>query len=171
MKTPIYFSKSADACDFIFKSVGPEVRLAAPLGLGKPNILLNHIYDHACANPKLQLRIYTALSLALPSVKEELGQLFFAPFAERHLGKNYPHLKYSQAAIQDKLPANVNVHEFYSQAGSALKSNHLQRNYQSVNYTHAAENVLRAEVNVIVQLIAKKGEGAQGIGCRTRQGR
>lgn len=160
MKTPIYFSKSADACDFIFKSVGPEVRLAAPLGLGKPNVLLNQLYDRACADSKLKLRIYTALSLALPSVKEELAKLFFEPFAQRHLGKNYPHLKYSQAAIADALPANIAVHEFYVQAGSALKSNHLQRNYQSVNYTHAAENVLRADVNVIVQLIAKSGNGA-----------
>ncbi len=160
MKTPIYFSKSADACDFIFKSVGTDVRLATPLGLGKPNVLLNEIYDRVSANKTFRLRIYTALSLALPTVKEELGKLFLAPFAERHLGKNYPGLKYSQAAIYDKLPANVAVHEFYFQAGSALKSNHLQRHYQSVNYTHAAENVMRADVNVIVQLIAKKGDGA-----------
>ncbi len=161
MKTPIYFSKSTDACDFIFKSVGPEVRLAAPLGLGKPNVLLNHLYDRVSTDAKLKLRIYTALSLALPSVKEELAKLFFEPFALRHLGKNYPHLKYSQAAIRDTVPDNIAVHEFYVQAGSALKSNHLQRNYQSVNYTHAAENVLRVDVNVIVQLIAKSGEGAK----------
>ena len=82
MKTPIYFSKSTDACDFIFKSVGPEVRLAAPLGLGKPNVLLNHLYDRVSTDAKLKLRIYTALSLALPSVKEELAKLFFEPFAQ-----------------------------------------------------------------------------------------
>jgi acyl-CoA hydrolase len=161
MKTPIYFSKSTDACDFIFKSVGTEVRLAAPLGLGKPNVLLNHLFDRVSADASLKLRIYTALSLALPSAKEELAKLFLEPFATRHLGKNYPQLKYSQAAITDTLPANIAVHEFYVQAGSALRSNHLQRNYQSVNYTHAAENVFRADVNVIVQMIAKRGEGAQ----------
>ncbi len=159
MKTPIYFSNSTDACDFIFKSVGSDVRLASPLGLGKPNVLLNHLYDRVSADTGLKLRIYTALSLALPSVKEELAKFFFEPFALRHLGKNYPHLKYSQAAIRDTLPDNIAVHEFYVQAGSALKSSHLQRNYQSVNYTHAAENVLRADVNVIVQLIAKRGDG------------
>lgn len=159
MKTPQYLQSVAAVTELIFKTIGRDVRLAAPLGLGKPNVLLNDIYDKTCADPNQSLRIYTALSLALPTVKEELGKRFFIPFAERHLGKNYPNLKYSHAAIRDKVPSNVHIHEFYFQAGTTLKSNHLQRHYQSVNYTHAAENVLRAGVNVIVQMVAKRGDG------------
>ncbi|MBC7754397.1 MAG: acetyl-CoA hydrolase, partial [Moraxellaceae bacterium] len=147
--------------DFIFKSLGPKNKLAAPLGLGKPNDLLNAIYDHVEKNPDHSLSIFTALSLAPPEVTEDLAARFFTPFKNRHWGENYPVLKYYQAAQKDLLPENIQVHEFYFQAGTALKSNHLQRNYQSVNYTHVAENILNSDIQVLVQLIAKK-ETPQG---------
>ncbi|MBC7754398.1 MAG: acetyl-CoA hydrolase, partial [Moraxellaceae bacterium] len=101
------------------------------------------------------------LSLAPPEVTEDLAARFFTPFKNRHWGENYPVLKYYQAAQKDRLPKNIQVHEFYFQAGTALKSNHLQRNYQSVNYTHVAENILNSGIQVLVQLIAKK-ETPQG---------
>lgn len=150
----------AQGMDLIFDRLGKDIRLAAPLGLGKPNHLLNSIYDRACRDTSIQLQIFTALSLALPKVSEDLAHRFFAPFAKKHLGENYPDLKYYQDAAADRVPANIQVHEFYVQAGTALSSSHLQRNYQSVNYTHAAENVMRAGVNVIVQLVAKREEAS-----------
>lgn len=147
--------------EFIFKSLGKNVKLAAPLGLGKPNDLLNAIYDHVEKNPDHSLSVFTALSLAPPAVTEDLAARFFIPFKNRQWGENYPVLKYYQAAQKDQLPKNIQVHEFYFQAGSALASTHLQRNYQSVNYTHVAENVLNSGIQVLVQLIAKK-ESASG---------
>jgi acyl-CoA hydrolase len=154
-KEPVLLSNTKGAVDFLFRKLGPSVKLATPLGLGKPNRLLNEIYDRVAKDPSLRLSIHTALSLAPPQFSEELAQRFFAPFQKRHWGEDYPNLKYAQAAVQDKLPANIRVHEFYFQAGSALHSSTLQRNYQSVNYTHVAENILRDQINVIVALIAK----------------
>ncbi len=150
-----------EGTNFIFDRLGKNIQLAAPLGLGKPNHLLNAIYDRACADSSIRLLIFTALSLSLPKVSEDLAKRFFAPFARRHLGENYPELKYYQDAVRDKVPANIHVHEFYFQAGTALTSTHLQRNYQSVNYTHAAENVMRAGVNIIVQSVAKRVVGGK----------
>lgn len=158
LKHPNRHTSLSDATDYIFNTLGKDIRLAAPLGLGKPNVLLNAIYERACKDTSVRLQMFTALSLALPQVSEDLAKRFFAPFAKRHLGENYPNLKYYQDAARDQLPQNIQVHEFYVQAGTALASTHLQRNYQSVNYTHAAENVLRAGVNAIVQIIAKKEE-------------
>lgn len=145
------------AARLIYEKAGPRVKVATPLGLGKPNLLLNELYDLAAQDPSLRLDIYTALSLTPPSSGEELGRRFLAPFAERQWG-DYPELKYFANAVRDALPANVGVHEFYFQSGLALKSKHLQRNYQSVNYTHAAANVLRSGVSVIVQMVARHGD-------------
>lgn len=152
------------AVDFIFQNLGKDVRLATPLGLGKPNELLNLIYDRAVADPSIQLQIYTALSLQVPAPAEDLARRFLKPFAARQWGEDYPGLKYFKAAASDQIPPNIQVHEFYFQAGSALRSRHLQRNYQSVNYTHVAENVFRAGVNVIVQLVAEKN-GRYSLSC------
>ncbi|MBC7456872.1 MAG: acetyl-CoA hydrolase, partial [Bdellovibrionaceae bacterium] len=142
--------------DFIFKSLGNDIKLAAPLGLGKPNDLLNAVYDHVEKNPDHKLSIFTALSLGPPVVTEDLAERFFTPFKNRQWGKDYPILKYYQSAQKDQLPKNIEVHEFYFQAGTALNSTHLQRNYQSVNYTHVAENIFNSGIQILVQLIAKK---------------
>lgn len=151
-----------DILHLIFDKNGNDVRMATPLGLGKPNHLLNAIFDHAEKNPNTKLSIFTALSLAPPSVTEDLAKRFFEPFSERQWGKDYPVLKYYKAAQKDQLPKNIKVHEFYFQAGSALSSSHLQQNYQSVNYTHVAENVFNTDINVIVQIVAKK-ETSNGV--------
>lgn len=156
--------KLAEAADFIFGKLGSDVRLAAPLGLGKPNQLLNLIYDRAAADPSVSLSIFTALSLRVPAPAEDLARRFLGPFALRQWGKDYPELKYFAAAARDRVPSNIFVHEFYFQAGAALKSSHLQRHYQSVNYTHVAENVFRAGVNVIVQMVAVR-DGRYSLSC------
>ena len=158
---PEIFHHLQQATDFLFQRLGSDVALATPLGLGKPNQLLNLIYEKACSDPHIRLQIFTALSLTVPAPKEDLAQRFLGPFAERHWGADYPHLKYYLDAQKNQLPANVHVHEFYFQAGSALKSWQLQTHYQSVNYTHVAENILRSNVNVVVQLISARGEPGQ----------
>lgn len=152
------------AADFILARVGKDLRVAAPLGLGKPNQLLNEIFDRAAADSSLSLKIYTALSLQVPAPAEDLARRFLGPFSERHWGKEYPTLNYYRAAARDQIPENIQVHEFYFQAGSALRSEHLQRHYQSVNYTHVAENIFRSGVNVIVQLVAER-DGRYSLSC------
>lgn len=144
----------AAAADEILQHLSSEIRLAAPIGIGKPNLLLNELYARVKQTPRLRLKIYTALSLNPPSFSQDLLKRFFKPFAERHWGKEYPDLHYIIDAEKDRLPNHVLIHEFYFRAGSALKSGTLQRNYQCINYTHVAEALEQAQVNVIVQVIA-----------------
>jgi acyl-CoA hydrolase len=158
---------TSQAVDFVFSKLGPEIRLATPLGLGKPNFFLNELYDRVKSDPSKNLKIFTALSLAPPSAdSNELGRRFLKPFAERMWGKNYPVLQYSRDAEADRLPKNVKVHEFYFRAGSAMRSRHLQTAYQSINYTHVAEAVFEENVNLIAQLVASdpKGSGRYSLG-------
>lgn len=144
-----------DAVDVISTHIGNEIRLATPLGLGKPNDLLNQLYVKAKSNPDIKLTIFTALSLNPPRPTSPLARRFFVPFRDRHWGKDYPVLQFAYDSQSDTLPPNIRVHEFYYQAGVALQSSILQRDYQSLNYTHVAETLLQSEVNVIVQLIAE----------------
>lgn len=147
-----------EAVDWIVRELGADMRVGAPLGLGKPNALLNALYARVKRDPRLSLTLFTALSLDPPAAGSGLRKRFFGPFAERHWGKNYPKLDYVQDAKRGTLPKNVRVHEFYAQAGAYLASPQMQRDYVSVNYTRAAETIQQMGVQLIVQLVAKRGD-------------
>lgn len=140
--------------DRILDRCGDSVRLAMPLGLGKPNVLFNALYDRIVADPQKRLTIYTALSLARPRVTNDLEKRFIGPFMDRHLGADYPDLKYVAAQQENRLPENVRVHEFYLQSGTMLGVGQSQRDYISMNYTHVARDVVETDLNLILQLIA-----------------
>ena len=57
------FSEAEACVDFALERLGNELNIATPLGLGKPNQLLNAFYRRAATNPDIQLQILTALSL------------------------------------------------------------------------------------------------------------
>ncbi|HEX2650889.1 MAG TPA: acetyl-CoA hydrolase/transferase C-terminal domain-containing protein [Burkholderiales bacterium] len=150
---------SVEACaQRIVERCGPRLAIAAPLGLGKPNALLNALYRRAEADPAISLQLYTALSLARPSAKSDLERRFLEPFVQRHFGRDYPDLAYLEAARAGRLPANVRVSEFYLQSGAMLGVAPIQRAYASINYTHVARELAAAGVNAIVQLVAKRVE-------------
>src|SRR3989441_10214145 len=87
-----------DAClERILAWAGTGLRVAAPLGLGKPNVLLNALYRRAGAEPGLILHPYTALSLTRPAAESDLERGFLGPFLERHFGADYPDLEYVEA--------------------------------------------------------------------------
>src|SRR3569833_1748934 len=152
-----------DCIDSIFARCGNVLRLAMPLGLGKPNVLFNALYERIAADPQKQLTIYTALSLARPRTKNELEKRFIGPFMDRHLGTDYPDLAYVAAQQENRLPANVRVHEFYLQSGAMLGVAQSQRDYISMNYTHVARDVVESDINLILQLIAVREENGQRI--------
>jgi acyl-CoA hydrolase len=135
-----------------------DVRVAAPLGLGKPNVLLNALYRRAVAEPELALHIFTALSLTRPSAESELERRFLGPFVQRHFGADYPDLEYADARRAGRLPANVRISEFYFQSGALLGNEQAQREYISLNYTHAARDLAAMGINVIAQLVARRDE-------------
>ncbi|NII10538.1 acetyl-CoA hydrolase/transferase C-terminal domain-containing protein [Oleiagrimonas sp. C23AA] len=156
---PECFGDTASCAQALIDRQGPHLRVAAPLGLGKPHALLNAIYRQVVDDPAASLTLYTALSLTPPAAGHGLQRRFLAPFLERHFGEDVQVLDYVPAQAADRLPANVRVHEFYLQSGSMLGSAQAQRAYVSQNYTHVARDLVACDINVIVQLVAmRQGE-------------
>lgn len=149
----------AEAENFIFSTLGSSIHLATPLGLGKPNQLLNSIYERAVKDPKISLKIFTALSLDFAKPQSDMEERFLGPFYQRQFGDNYPHLRYLEDLHRNKVPKNIQIHEFYFQAGSLLKSELAQQSYISLNYTHVAKAIVDHDINVIVQMVALSPDG------------
>ena len=152
-----------DACaNDLADALGPNLCIAAPLGLGKPHGLLNALYRLTAADPTRSMRLYTALSLTRPQPKPGLEQRFLQPFLDRHFGTDAVDPQYALDQARDALPANVAVHEFYLQSGALLHSGSAQRSYISQNYTHVARDLVVQDINLLVQLVARR-EGADGV--------
>lgn len=145
-----------DCAERILQHCAGNIVLAAPLGLGKPNRLINAIYRRVVAEPSCRLTIHTALSLEVPRPGSDLERRFAQPFLDRHFGSDYPRLEYAAAMRAGQLPANVRVHEFYFQSGAMLSSPVAQRDYVSLNYTEVAGDLATQGVNVLVQLVARR---------------
>ena len=160
-----FLNTNQKACDFIFSHVKGELRLASPLGLGKPNLLLNQIYLRAKKEPERTLRIFTALSLNPPPQENDFEKKFLGPFVQRHFGPHYPDLEYVKDLRSKQFPGNVHVHEFYMQAGQYPASSPAQRDYVSLNYTHVSQSLLQKDLQVIVQLISRGPQGQYSLSC------
>ncbi len=139
--------------DTVIERVGKTLVIGTPLGIGKCNALLNAFYQRACHDEGIELKIITALSLAVPPAGSELERRFMVPLAER-LWPDYPALDYLRDLVADKLPPNVKVLEFYFPPGRMLGAPAAQRNYISSNYTHVARDMMDHGVNVLMQSIA-----------------
>jgi acyl-CoA hydrolase len=155
---PEFLSTTDTSIDRIIDHCGDDVRMAMPLGLGKPNVLFNALYERIVADPQKRLTIYTALSLARPHVRNDLEKRFIGPFMDRHLGADYPDLAYVAAQQEHRLPKNIRVHEFYLQSGAMLGVGQSQRDYISMNYTHVARDVVDSNINLVLQLIAVRDD-------------
>ena len=158
-ESPRTFSLIEDCVDAIIEQVGKDICLGLPLGLGKPIILANALYRRACEDPSLNLHIATALSLGKPSAGQSLEKRFMGPFLERLYG-DIPELDYVVDLKRDRLPPNVQISEFFFKAGSYLNNHDQQRNYISVNYTHAVRDLLELGINVCAQIVAPEPDGA-----------
>ncbi|WP_417468793.1 acetyl-CoA hydrolase/transferase C-terminal domain-containing protein [Maricaulis sp.] len=141
--------------DAIIASVGRSIVLAIPLGLGKPNHIVNALVARAMVDPDLHLRIFTALTLERSSPSSELERRFLEPALDRLFGK-YPPLEYAQMLRNGTLPANVEIDEFFFLAGRWRGVRRAQANYISANYTDVWRYILDRKVNLIAQLVAKR---------------
>jgi acyl-CoA hydrolase len=153
---PRSFDDVAECVESTLGRVGPHIVLALPLGIGKPNPLVNEFYRRARGDPALTLKIFTALSLRAPRWSGELERRFLEPLNARLFGGDVP-LEYVRDLHDDNLPANVEIIEFFLDPGALLNVAHSQRHYVSSNYTHVARDVAARGVNVIAQLVAKRG--------------
>jgi acyl-CoA hydrolase len=150
---PKNFSSPEACVEAIIAKVGPRLVVGAPLGIGKPNHLVNALFKRVAADPSLSMRLVTALSLERPEGKSDIEKRFLDPFAARVFG-DYPELEYMRALRVHRLPPNVELSEFYFKSGSMLGVAEAQQNYISSNYTHVARDMLAAGANVVLQAVA-----------------
>ena len=153
---PLSFDDVAECVENTLSRVGSHIVLALPLGIGKPNPLVNEFYRRARRDPALKLTIFTALSLRAPPWNGELERRFLEPMAARLFGACVP-LDYVTDLHGDGIPKNVRIVEFFLDPGALLQIGHSQRHYVSTNYTQVARDVAAQGVNVIAQLVAKRG--------------
>ena len=86
------------AVDLILDTLPETIVMGLPLGIGKPNVLVNSLYRRIKDNPNRRLHIFTALSLERPVGGSDLERRFLAPFVDRVFG-NYPDLDQSVQII------------------------------------------------------------------------
>ncbi len=141
----------------IFDRTEGDIRLALPLGLGKPVTLVNALTRVAVADPSLRLSIFTALTLERPKPGSDIENRFLEPAMDRLFGR-YPELLYAQMIKGDGLPDNIDVSEFFFQAGAWLGNDYAQRHYISANYTHARDVLIAQKPNVLSQLMPREGD-------------
>ncbi|HSZ73571.1 MAG TPA: hypothetical protein VK779_02035, partial [Rhizomicrobium sp.] len=151
--------------DAIIREIGPNIVLGLPLGLGKAPHLANALYARAAADRSIRLTIFTALTLEKPRYANDLERRFLEPVIERLFG-GYPDLAYAHALRHGTLPPNIEVNEFFFLAGQWLNVPHAQQSYISVNYTHAYRDLIARGVNVVTQLVAKRGD-RYSLSCNT----
>src|SRR5690606_22198583 len=131
--------------------------------------IANALHERAVADPRIDLTVFTALTLEKPGWSSDMECRFVAPLSER-LFPDYRGLRYVEDLRGDGLPDNIRVSEFFFLAGRWLANDAAQRDYVSANYTHAGRYVLDRGINVIAQLVAKRGEGPDArysLSCNT----
>ena len=75
--------KIDDVFEAVVELVGDNLIVGTPLGIGKPNPLLNLFWSQAKKNPAIHLEVCTALSLQIPHGKSLLEKNFLTPFVKR----------------------------------------------------------------------------------------
>ncbi len=78
----------------------------------------------------------------------------------------YTPLIYAKRLADGTLPDNIEVQEFFFQAGSWLDQEAAQQSYIAANYTHALHFLMARRPNVIAQLLARDGNRLS-LSCNT----
>jgi acyl-CoA hydrolase len=160
MTTPAAYSDPVRAAEAIVEKVGRRIVLAVPVGIGKPNLLLNALFQLAEADRSIKLRILSGLGLVRPRYKSELERRFVGPLIDRLFG-SWPDIAYIEAMRAGQLPENVEVQEFFLQAAQWLGNPGMQQSFASLAYSHVSAHLVREGVNVLAQLVAPQVSGAR----------
>jgi len=146
----------------IVDRAGRDLALAIPIGIGKPVQLANALYRLAEADRSLRLRIFTGLTLVRPAYRTSLERRFVEPLLDRLFG-TYPDVDYIKALRGDGLAPNIEVTEFFLQAGAWIGNARVQQSYTSLNYSQVAAHLERVGTNVFAQLVAPHPQGQNRI--------
>lgn len=138
----------------IIQQVGNKIVIGVPLGIGKPIGLLNALYQIAERDSTIQLTIITGLTLARPHLHQDLEKRLVKPILDRLL-KDYEDPLYEKARLQQNLPSNIKVIEFFISPGKFLHNAYVQQNYNSCIYTNMVRDAEFYSVNVIGQQVPR----------------
>jgi acyl-CoA hydrolase len=138
--------------DEVIEHIGKDIVFAMPLALGKPVRFVNELYRRAKADPTIKLKIVTALPLEKPTGKSELEKRVYKSLVPR-LFDGVPDLDYMLDYRAGIIPANVEVFEFFSKAGTYLHDPVAQQNHMASNYTHVVRDAFDFGVNVFANLM------------------
>ena len=142
----VVFSDADRCAQAIIDSVGYDLRLAVPVSIGKPILIVDALYRLAEADRRVQLTIFTGLTLTLPRPRSSLERRFAEPLLDR-LFSGCAEPLYAAAVRQGRLPPNIRVHEFFLLAGQSLANRLAQKSYISLNYSQVARHLERIETN------------------------
>lgn len=162
---PVRSQNADDLARAIVARVGPDIRLALPLGLGKPVTLLNALTRLVAGRPDLSLTVFTALTLERPAPPEDLARRLLGPALDRLFGA-YPQIDYATWLRDGRLPDNIEIREFFLLAGRWMGVKAAQQAYVSANYTHALDVVADWRPNLLLQLVAPMPDGLS-LSCNT----
>jgi acyl-CoA hydrolase len=157
---PILFDNAERVADAVIARVGKHIVLGLPLGLGKANHVANALFARAVTDRSINLCIFTGLTLEKPHGKSELERRFLEPLSQR-IFDGYPDLSYALALHAGTLPPNIQIDEFFFEAGTRLNVAVSQRNHICANYTHVLGYLFERGVNVVAQLVAKRASGGE----------
>ena len=151
------FRSADDLAEAIVSTIGTSIVLGLPIGIGKSIRIADALYRRAVANPSINLKIFTGLSLEVPRGRSDLERRFLEPLTKR-LYDGWPLPEYVAALRRNALPSNVQVREFYLRPGAFLNNPSVQQSYTSLNYSQVARELMALGVNVIAQLVARRLE-------------
>ena len=152
-QSPNFMQDEEKIVDEVISRLGNTINIATPLALGKGIHVINAFYKRAKRDPSIKLNIMTALTVETPKGKSLLEKRFLEPFVERVFA-DYPDLDFELDRVNQNLPANIRVFEFYYPPGKFLQNPQAQQDYISSNYTHVARDLMDRGANVIAQLIS-----------------
>lgn len=148
-----HFDHCELAANEIINQVGKTIVIGIPLGLGKPNGIINALYRLASADASIHLTICTGLTFARPTITNELEKKLVEPILDRLLG-DYEELLYEKDRVMQRLPKNITVIEFFLQPGKFLHNAYVQQHYVSSCYTNVVRDIENLSINVLAQLVA-----------------
>ncbi|MET0567916.1 MAG: hypothetical protein ABWZ74_02470 [Hyphomicrobiaceae bacterium] len=130
--SPQHHSEPESCAKAVIDRVGPELIVAVPIGIGKPNLLLNALYRLVENDRRLKMTIFTGLTLVRPMYRSSIERRFVEPLLDRLFG-SYPNLHYVEALRKGGLPSNIQIHEIFFQAGAWMSLLPAQQSYFSMN--------------------------------------